>query len=1321
MKDLTYIKHNVYQRISADGVLTRGGDLIRENINTIMSSMYDPSRNLVIKGGKFTVDSGWTFHVDGGSFYQQSKDVTNAWVVSQQLAKSLTVDAADPTDRYDLVQARYVVNNTNLQTLDIVDPATGQISQQQFYIDRVVALDISIKKGTAGAGICPTLDGASAATTTGTPILTTVDLSTKYKLKITVDSGAAVTVDCRGATPAATTIAEIITKINTAVGLTIATNDGSDRLKLTSTTTGEDSYILLTPPSSNDAINVIMGLSVSPNYYYQYQGTRPYFKLGEVKVRGGSANLLQSDLMDIDSVLSWTRDQNATQRTMSVYDMQTIGIPQQVVMLQNQIVDPGCPNNSPVWYNTATARWEKASAVNLPMAFYPGTGKIIFEGSFTAAAGLTVGPMYMDPNGNIIQTKTTVKIGFATSATACIIKVDNAVSSEYDIVISTQAEMDYYFPWNGGTQAYFSGKSVLLKANPPDGVASSARWSVPGRWRSGAFAYELRCNLQLGSFTKFHGDGFDQTIIVPYVPSPGVYSKLSTFRESAVIYLQHQGAWPKHGYTVQPGSASWRRGGYVAVPSQAAIGKITGDNGSSGLTLDTFVGGGFPQAYVVTEQVSIKGITFDGCGGAGNPFSGPNQYDAGANYHAMQSFLSFAYLVNSELDIDVKNFTNISAATGDIFPGLYMYLCRNVTLGRVHDNYVKATTLGGITRGGGLYMIHCYDIYIESIYGNTNDADASVGQSHGGGAFFYYSKNVNIKSVIGNNATFLGGGLYLDHCENFSIDSIRYCNATQPAGTFQAVGGAIYDNASNNVKIKEIFYCWSAFIVGGASITGNDWKINKIDSCWADNLYGGAQVTGMFADISLVNCYSPQNGGGAYVSGKMCKITAKNCYSSGASGGGIVLDRAAIKCELIADSCYSAVSGGGIFGSTVSVAPTVGHKMIARNCYTTGDNGGGIYLLMACQSCTIEALNCYINNTAVPAPAMGGGIWMSASSTGIGEKNSIRATNCYIAVNNNSFHYGGGVYILKNKSFDLEVNSCYISAPGGSTGVLAVGGGAIIGTTCSLFKARAVNCNLNGHTGATLQGGGLYIDTGVSPTNSEIITEGCYITHGTGAETALQGGGAYITTNNACLTICAKQCYISSSFAGSTASGGGAWVNCTLNFLTAEACYVSSPLNARGGGFFLESAALNNTVWELIGCYVSASAGGSTALGGGMFANTSVSNLTIELAIGCYATGNNVAAGGALYSAGTNLNMLLQNIKSCSCLGTAATKQGGGAWLGTGSLYNIFEGQWNSNVATTGPNVYAQTAAGTTGTRQFVLGTVATYDGGFAGAGSYPF
>ena len=80
--------------------------------------------------------------------------------------------------------------------------------------------------GSAGGGVSPDLDAAVEGSITGTADLSSnVDLSVNYNIKLDIDkTGTFVTVDCRGGTPAATTIAEITTILNAAGFGTIATN-----------------------------------------------------------------------------------------------------------------------------------------------------------------------------------------------------------------------------------------------------------------------------------------------------------------------------------------------------------------------------------------------------------------------------------------------------------------------------------------------------------------------------------------------------------------------------------------------------------------------------------------------------------------------------------------------------------------------------------------------------------------------------------------------------------------------------------------------------------------------------------------------------------------------------------------------------------------------------------------------------------------------------------------------------------------------------------------------------------------------------------------
>lgn len=114
-----------------------------------------------------------------------------------------------------------------------------------------------------------------------------LDLSSNYNLRIT-DTGTAATntVDCRGATPQITTLAEIITAINTAFSATVA-YDYNNYLALESTDTGSGAQIQLTAPPANDALEEIMGSGYYSTSNYPYTGTGADGSAGQIWSRTG--------------------------------------------------------------------------------------------------------------------------------------------------------------------------------------------------------------------------------------------------------------------------------------------------------------------------------------------------------------------------------------------------------------------------------------------------------------------------------------------------------------------------------------------------------------------------------------------------------------------------------------------------------------------------------------------------------------------------------------------------------------------------------------------------------------------------------------------------------------------------------------------------------------------------------------------------------------------------------------------------------------------------------------------------------------------------
>ena len=102
---------------------------------------------------------------------------------------------------------------------------------------------------------------AQAARVTGTVDLgDSADLSQQSSIELTIDAGVALTINCAGADPGATTLDEVVATVNAAAGADIASHDGRF-LTLTSPSTGAASAIVLGDPGDVDAAERLFGIS----------------------------------------------------------------------------------------------------------------------------------------------------------------------------------------------------------------------------------------------------------------------------------------------------------------------------------------------------------------------------------------------------------------------------------------------------------------------------------------------------------------------------------------------------------------------------------------------------------------------------------------------------------------------------------------------------------------------------------------------------------------------------------------------------------------------------------------------------------------------------------------------------------------------------------------------------------------------------------------------------------------------------------------------------------------------------------------------------
>ena len=122
----------------------------------------------------------------------------------------------------------------------------------------------------------------SATYTSPQDLQTPTDLSARYLIDISVDGAPTVELDLRGVDPGATTLAEIVARINMLLGAPIASaTDDNQLLTLTSTTSGPGSSLAFYPASNPaaDATEIVLGLVSGllpyklPTFPYQYQLT----------------------------------------------------------------------------------------------------------------------------------------------------------------------------------------------------------------------------------------------------------------------------------------------------------------------------------------------------------------------------------------------------------------------------------------------------------------------------------------------------------------------------------------------------------------------------------------------------------------------------------------------------------------------------------------------------------------------------------------------------------------------------------------------------------------------------------------------------------------------------------------------------------------------------------------------------------------------------------------------------------------------------------------------------------------------------------------
>lgn len=243
------------QRDEVVSVASLGNDAIDQLHFERLSTSGSPRLAAQVTG---TVDLGPGLNVQGKNFLRLKVDGT--------LKEIDLSEGSAPDSTLSLSQIVYVINKPPRPTiashdgryLKLKSPTSGSTSKLEVVngpndaAQALLGLPSRLYHGSS----------ETAARYIGTPeIISPIDLSNDRYLRLEIDLGQPVELDCAGANPSQTTLDEIKNRINNAFpGLNVADHDG-EHLILTSPTKGIGSSIAVHPPGSQNAAKKILGAS----------------------------------------------------------------------------------------------------------------------------------------------------------------------------------------------------------------------------------------------------------------------------------------------------------------------------------------------------------------------------------------------------------------------------------------------------------------------------------------------------------------------------------------------------------------------------------------------------------------------------------------------------------------------------------------------------------------------------------------------------------------------------------------------------------------------------------------------------------------------------------------------------------------------------------------------------------------------------------------------------------------------------------------------------------------------------------------------------
>jgi hypothetical protein len=335
-KNLRIVNQTAKARLEHDLVVTRIGEMALRDLEVLIRGMLYKNASVdaaVLEGlRKGTIATLTVPFTAPASVVQMLTDDTLKFCLDYNAGSnySLTFDAGEAQQRYDIVEARISRRDTkNDNLVYIADAREKTVTPVTRKRDSEVYLVLRVKKGTAGGSV-PTTTAATAGSITGTVAVSSpLNFTTRYLLTLACGvDGEFVEIDCRGAVPATTTLAEIINKINVAGIGVLASNDGSNHLKITAPGLGENSVVYLRQPAQEqlDAAELILGVTGYAGYRLEYLGENKWFKVAEVTVPVNATSLLPSNVKDLDDRATWTSE-STTVATLPRYSDHRTALP----------------------------------------------------------------------------------------------------------------------------------------------------------------------------------------------------------------------------------------------------------------------------------------------------------------------------------------------------------------------------------------------------------------------------------------------------------------------------------------------------------------------------------------------------------------------------------------------------------------------------------------------------------------------------------------------------------------------------------------------------------------------------------------------------------------------------------------------------------------------------------------------------------------------------------------------------------------------------------------------------------------------------------